>query len=174
LEDIAAFCATVDEASADRLPAPLRGNLMVLSAWWAVPLYVRLSNVLLSSTFDDVVWGRASEVLCGSMAADVLPGIASDNQEQAALSEALANHIKGVCKLWTAAFGSPATAERFRDVAHTSAELQALFTNDTLGLQESFGLSGSDGAEAGPETLTAFCNAFAGYFDVCVKALPRN
>ena len=173
LEDIAAFCSMLDESSAAQLPPSLRGNLMILSAWWAVPLYVRLSHELTSTTFDDAVWNRASGVVCGTMAADILPGIVGDREEQASLGAALANHIKGVCKLWSAAFGFPATPERFRDSAKTAAELHALFTNDTLGLQESFGLAGG-GGEAEPEELATFCNVFGAYFDICAQALPRS
>ena len=173
LEDIAAFCATLDAASTPQLPASLRGNLMVLSAWWAVPLYVRLSQHLASATFDDAVWSRASGVVCGTMAADILPGIAEGEDEQAALAAALASHIKGVCKLWSAAFGPLAAPDRFQDAARVSAELHALFTNDTLGLQESFGLAGN-GSEAAPEKLAQFCDMFGAYFHICARALPRD
>lgn len=179
LDDVAAFCTARLAASEEQLPEPFGNNLMVLSAWWAVPLYVRLSNVLASATFDDEAWGRASEVVCGAVAGDILAGLTGDGSERDALAAALANHVKGVCKLWSAAFGSPAVAERFDDVAHVAAELQALFTNETLGLQDSFGLAGGgagggagSGAGADPEDLAAFCNAFAEYFHICTRALP--
>jgi len=175
ISNIADFCNALVVQFQNRLPKEHQSNLSVISAWWAVALYIHLPRGLDRRKCSPAIWSKAADKVAGRLVTN--QGLSSSpyTSEEQQMIIAIADQIKGICWLWIAAFGVVPDSEEVQSASDVAKKLEKLFARDDLELASSFGFGALEDldeqeAEDRRGEIRELSEGFGLFFEICARS----